>query len=92
MNQNNLDGGEQPFISHLVELRNRLLRIVLCVMLAFFGLASYANEIYSLLAGPLLQHMPKNSTIIAIDVASPFFTPFKLSLIVAVFISVPFIM
>ena len=93
MSKNNHEwGGEQPFISHLVELRNRLLKIVLCVLIVFLGLASYANEIYSLLAGPLMQHMPKNSTMIAIDVASPFFTPFKLALVVAIFISVPFIL
>jgi len=55
-------------------------------------LASYSNEIYSYLAGPLLKHMPENSTMIAIDVASPFFTPFKLSLVAAVFISIPVIL
>lgn len=86
------DSAEQPFISHLIELRNRLLRIVLVVLVVFIGLASYANEIYGILAGPLMKHMPKNSTMIAIDVASPFFTPFKLALIVAIFISVPFIL
>ncbi|MDO9268522.1 MAG: twin-arginine translocase subunit TatC [Methylobacter sp.] len=93
MSQNNFnEAGEHSFISHLIELRNRLLKTVLCVLVVFLGLASYANEIYSLLAGPLMQHMPKNSTMIAIDVASPFFTPFKLALIVSVFISVPFIL
>lgn len=93
MSQNNPHPtGEQPFISHLIELRNRLLRMVLCVVIVFSALAAYANEIYSLLAGPLLQHMPKNSTMIAIDVASPFFTPFKLALVVAIFISVPVIL
>lgn len=93
MNPNNDHAGdEQPFISHLIELRNRLLRAVLCVLVVFLGLAAYANEIYSFLAGPLLQHMPKNSTMIAIDVASPFFTPFKLALVVAIFISVPYIL
>jgi sec-independent protein translocase protein TatC len=93
MSQNNFnEAGEQSFISHLIELRNRLLRAVLCVLVVFLGLASYANEIYSLLAGPLLKHMPKNSTMIAIDVASPFFTPFKLALIAAIFISVPYIL
>jgi sec-independent protein translocase protein TatC len=93
MSQNNFDEAvEQPFISHLIELRNRLLKVVLCVLVVFLGLASYANQIYSILAGPLMKHMPKNSTMIAIDVASPFFTPFKLALVVAVFISVPFIL
>ncbi|MGZ8183638.1 MAG: twin-arginine translocase subunit TatC [Methylobacter sp.] len=93
MSSNNFnEAGTQSFISHLIEFRNRLLKAVLCVLAVFLGLASYANEIYSLLAGPLLEHMPKNSTMIAIDVASPFFTPFKLVLIVSAFISVPFIL
>ena len=81
MSQNNFEGAEQPFISHLIELRNRLLKVILCVLVVFLGLASYANQIYSILAGPLMKHMPKNSTMIAIDVASPFFTPFKLALL-----------
>ncbi len=85
-------GGEQPFISHLIELRDRLLRVILCVLMVFVATATYANEIYHYLAEPLLRHMPANSTMIAIDVASPFFTPFKLAFVVAVFISVPFIL
>lgn len=84
--------GEQPFISHLIELRDRLLRVVLCVLLVFIATATYSNEIYQYLAEPLLLHMPKNSTMIAIDVASPFFTPLKLAFVVAAFISVPFIL
>jgi sec-independent protein translocase protein TatC len=92
MNQNNLEEMAQPFISHLIELRNRLLKIVVCVLVIFLALSVYANDIYSFLAGPLLKHMPQNSTMIAIDVASPFLTPFKLALIVAVFISVPVIL
>ena len=85
------EGEEQPFISHLIELRNRLLRIVLVVLVVFLGMAPFANEIYTYLAGPLLQHMPENSSMIAIDVASPFLTPFKLVLVAAVFISIPVI-
>ncbi len=92
MNQNNFEETAQPFISHLIELRNRLLKVVVCVLVIFLGLSVYANDIYSFLAGPLLKHMPQNSTMIAIDVASPFLTPFKLALIVAVFISVPVIL
>ncbi|MGZ8190924.1 MAG: twin-arginine translocase subunit TatC [Methylococcaceae bacterium] len=93
MSQNNFEGAEeQSFISHLIELRDRLLKVILCVLVVFLGLASYSNEIYSFLAGPLLKHMPANSTMIAIEVASPFFTPFKLSLVAAVFISVPVIL
>lgn len=83
---------EQPFISHLIELRNRVLRMVLFILVVFMPLAAYANEVYSYLAEPLLKHLPENSTMIAIDVASPFFTPFKLALVVSVFISVPYIL
>lgn len=86
------EAAEQPFISHLIELRDRLLKIVLCVLLVFLALSNYANQIYTYLAGPLLKHMPQNSTMIAIEVASPFFIPFKLALVVAVFICVPFIL
>jgi len=93
MSQNKLTGAEElPFLSHLIELRDRLLKIVLFVTVVFLGLSVYANQIYSLMAGPLLKHMPKNSTMIAIDVASPFLTPFKLALVVAVFICIPFIL
>lgn len=82
----------QSLISHLIELRDRLLRTVLCILLLFLALSSFSNEIYTIVATPLLKHMPEHSTMIAIDVASPFFTPFKLTLIVAVFLSVPFML
>jgi sec-independent protein translocase protein TatC len=83
---------EQPFLSHLIELRTRLIYIVLTVLVIFLALASYANEIYSYLSVPLLKYLPENSTMIAIDVASPFFTPFKLALVCAGFIAVPVIL
>lgn len=83
---------EQPFISHLVELRQRILRALAMVLVLFLGLAFYSNEIYSFLAGPLLKHMPEGSQMVAIDVASPFLTPFKLTLMVCVFLSIPFIL
>ena len=92
MNQNKSDEASLPFISHLIELRNRLLKVVLFVLVVFLGLSTYANQIYSLMAGPLMKHLPKNSTMIAIDVASPFFTPFKLALVVSIFISIPVIL
>jgi sec-independent protein translocase protein TatC len=92
MKNNFEEATEQPFISHLIELRDRLLKIVLCVLLVFLGLSTYANQIYTYLAGPLLKHMPKDSTMIAIEVASPFFIPFKLTLVVAIFICVPVVL
>lgn len=89
---NSYNDTEQPFLSHLIELRTRLMYIVLTVLVIFLALASYANEIYSYLSVPLLKYLPENSTMIAIDVASPFFTPFKLSLVCAGFIAVPVIL
>jgi sec-independent protein translocase protein TatC len=82
----------QTFVSHLVELRDRLLRSIIVILVIFLGLAYYANEIYALLAGPLLKHMPAGTQMIAIEVASPFFTPFKLTLVVAVLIAIPYIL
>lgn len=83
---------EQPFISHLIELRDRLLRAILFVLVLFFGLAYWANPIYTYLAGPLMKHMPAGSQMIAIEVASPFLTPFKLTLMVSIFASVPWLL
>ncbi|MGH8552880.1 MAG: twin-arginine translocase subunit TatC, partial [Methylococcales bacterium] len=83
---------EQPLIYHLLELRNRLLKIVLAILSIFLGLTFYANELYDRLAGPLMAHLPTGTSMVAIDVASPFFTPFKLALIVSIFASVPIIL
>ena len=83
---------EAPFMSHLVELRDRLLRAVLVILIIFLGLFTFANELYSLLAEPLLIHLPQGSSMIATEVASPFLTPFKLAMVTAIFISMPFIL
>jgi len=85
-------GDEQPFISHLVELRDRLLRVVLVVVVIFLGLTPFANWLFSRLAGPLTRHLPEGSSMIAIEVASPFFTPFKLAMMVAIFAAMPYIL
>ena len=83
---------EQPFLAHLIELRDRLLRMVIAVLLVFLVLAPFANTLYSLLADPLMRHMPEGSSMIAIEVASPFLIPFKLALVLAIFICVPFLL
>lgn len=83
---------ETPFLSHLVELRDRLLRAVLVILIIFLGLFTFSAELYSFLAEPLLVHLPKGGGMIATDVASPFLTPFKLALVTAVFISMPFLL
>lgn len=90
MAANNEQG--ESFISHLVELRNRLLKVVLSVLLVFLAMAPFANEVYHFLAEPLLQFLPENTSMVAIDVVSPFLTPFKLVLIAAIFASVPIIL
>lgn len=82
----------QPLISHLVELRNRLLRSFICVLVVFCTLVYWANDIYTLLATPLTENLPAGATMIATNVATPFFTPIKLTGVVAVFLSVPFIL
>jgi len=83
---------EQPFVKHLIELRDRLLRVVLAITLIFLGLFPFANDLYHFLAEPLLRHMPAGTSMIATEVASPFLTPFKLSLVTAMFIAVPYML
>jgi len=86
------DDTEQPFIQHLVELRDRLLRVVLAVAAIFLVLVPFSNTLFTALSGPLLAHMPKDSSMIAIEVASPFLIPFKLTLFLALFIAIPFVL
>ena len=81
-----------PLTSHLLELRTRLLRITAVVLLIFSGLFSFANDIYYLVSTPLLQALPEGSQMIATDIASPFLTPFKLTLVVAIVLSMPYIL
>ena len=81
-----------PLVSHLTELRTRLLRCVAAVFLIFAGLFSFAQQIYTLVSAPLRAHLPANATMIATDVASPFLTPFKLTMIVSLFLAIPFIL
>lgn len=81
---------ESSFLSHLIELRDRLLHIVLCVLAVFLVLSPFAKELYATLAAPLIQQLPVGTTMIATKVASPFFTPFKLSFMLAIFITVPY--
>ncbi|WP_428773994.1 twin-arginine translocase subunit TatC [Vibrio sp.] len=82
----------QPLISHLLELRNRLLRALAAVLVVFVGLIYFSNDIYEFVSAPLVERLPEGATMIATDVASPFFTPLKLTLIASVFVAVPFIL
>jgi sec-independent protein translocase protein TatC len=85
-------GTEQPFIAHLVELRSRLLRAGLAVFVVLVALLPFSNRIYTALAQPLLKHLPEGATMIATEVTSPFLTPFKLTLIVAIVVAMPVIL
>lgn len=82
---------EQTFISHLIEIRERLLKIVAVVVVIFLALFYFAADLYGWLAQPLLRYLPENASMIATQVASPFLAPFKLSMVLAIFIAVPFI-
>ncbi|WP_218311749.1 twin-arginine translocase subunit TatC [Alteromonas antoniana] len=79
-------------ISHLIELRSRILKALASVLIVFLCLAYFANDLYQLLAMPLLESLPENSSMIATDVASPFFAPFKLTLVLSFFIAIPFVL
>lgn len=83
---------ENTLISHLIELRSRILKALLSVLLVFLCLAYFATDLYHLLAQPLLDTMPENAAMIATDVASPFFTPFKLTLVLSFFIAIPYVL
>ena len=82
----------QPFMTHLLELRDRLLRSILAVLVIFAGLFAFSNTLYLYVSEPLRTYLPDSSTMIATDVASPFFTPFKLTLVLSVFAAMPFIL
>ncbi len=82
----------QPLVAHLTELRDRLLRAVLAILVAFVGLFPFANDIYTFISEPLRSLLPPGSSMIATEVASPFLTPFKLTLVLAIFAAIPVIL
>lgn len=82
----------QPLVAHLTELRDRLLKALLSVLVVFLCLFPFANEIYTFVSEPLRAILPAGSSMIATEVASPFLTPFKLTLFAALFISIPYVL
>ncbi|PHM61768.1 Sec-independent protein translocase subunit TatC [Xenorhabdus ishibashii] len=82
----------QPLISHLIELRKRILNSLITVLIVFLALVYFSNDIYRLIAAPLMEQLPKGANMIATDVASPFFTPIKLTIMVSIFVSAPMIL
>ncbi|MBT5231510.1 MAG: twin-arginine translocase subunit TatC [Methylococcales bacterium] len=83
---------EQPIMSHLLELRNRVLKSVLAISLIFLPLLPFSQEIFTFFAKPIIDLLPEGTSMVAIDVTSPFFTPFKLVMVLAFFVSIPFIL
>ncbi len=83
---------EMPLIEHLLELRNRLLKMVLAVIICFAAIYPFANELYLLISQPLRDLLPVGQTMIATDITSPFFAPLKLALVLAVFVAIPVIL
>jgi sec-independent protein translocase protein TatC len=83
---------QETLLTHLYELRSRLLWIVASVMIVFLGLFPFANTLYEYLAGPLMVHLPEGSSMVAIDVASPFLTPFKFVFVLSVVLAIPMIL
>lgn len=83
---------EGTFLSHLVELRNRLLYAVIAIGVVFVALLPFSNEVYVLVAEPLMAVLPPGTSMIATEVTSPFFIPIKLTLGVAIVLTVPYVL
>ena len=92
--EDELAGTEQPFVSHLVELRDRLIRVAVAVGIAFGVLALWPGPagMYDLLAAPLVATLPKGTTLIATNVISPFLVPLKITLMAAFMVALPVVL
>ena len=89
-----LEGTEQPFVSHLIELRDRLIRAAIAVGVCFGVLALWPGPsgLYDILAAPLVAHLPKGTTLIATSVISPFLVPLKITLMAAFLLALPVVL
>lgn len=83
---------QQTFVSHLIELRTRLIRAVVFILVIVIVQLPFAGKIYSLMARPVMAYLPEGSSMIATGVLSPFLTPFKMVFILGLIISMPFIL
>ncbi|MGJ8688387.1 MAG: twin-arginine translocase subunit TatC [Gammaproteobacteria bacterium] len=94
MSDNNTSemGEDLSLIDHLIELRNRILKSVLSILVLFLSLFYFSNDIYTFVATPLMNVLPENMGMIAIDPTSPFFAPFKLTFYVSLFLAAPYIL
>ena len=87
-----VDNTNQPFLDHVIELRQRILHGLLAVILLFFPIYFFANDLYGFVAAPLMAHLPNDGNMIATEVASPFLTPFKLAIFAAIFLGMPYLL
>ena len=86
------EGPQETFISHLIELRTRLVRSIIAIVIVLLCLVPWAKNIYSALAAPLLRALPKGATMIATDVTGTFFVPLKVTLMLAFLIALPYVL
>lgn len=87
-----MEAPQETFISHLVELRDRLIRALLAIVAVFLALVNWARDIYTLLAAPMLAALPEGGQMIATDVAGAFFVPMKVTMMVAFLIALPYVL
>ena len=87
-----MNGNEESFMSHLIELRDRLIRALLSILIIFLCLFPWAKELYALLAQPLINSLPKGGQMIATDVVGVFLVPMKVALMVAFLIALPYVL
>lgn len=82
----------QPLMVHLLELRTRLIRIFVCVIIIFVILVFFSNPIYQFIAKPLIVQLPQGSSMIATDITAPFLTPIKLTAVISFFVAIPYVL
>ena len=84
--------GDMPITEHLIELRAHLIKICVAVLLIFLILVGFSRDLYDLLSNPLVAQLPANSTMIATDITSNFMAPIRLTIFVAAFLAMPYIL
>jgi len=91
-NKANTPSDELPLLAHFLEIRDRLVRVVIAIFVVMLAIFPFANDLYTWLATPLTVNLPENTSMIATGVASPFLTPFKLALIASIFVAMPYLL
>ncbi len=83
---------QQTFVSHLIELRSRLVKVVVTILIIVIVQLPFAGKIYTLMAAPVMKYLPEGTSMIATGVLSPFLTPFKMVFILSIILAMPFIL